>query len=79
VQVGVKDKILGVHPSHSAYKSQSYSLFTHNCNNFSEEVAQFLVNKSIPREILEMPSKILNTPFGKLIEAQFSNFQINPQ
>ena len=38
----------------------------------------FSVNRSIPVEITSMPDAVLNTPFGKLIEAQLSNFQINP-
>ena len=43
-----------------------------NANRF------FSVNRSIPVEITSMPDAVLNTPFGKLIEAQLSNFQINP-
>merc|ERR1712212_1397588 len=62
----------------SQYRANQYELFKHNCNNFSEDVAQFLVNRSIPVEITSMPDAVLNTPFGKLIEAQLSNFQINP-
>ena len=44
----------------------------------SSKISKFLVNCSIPVEITSMPDAVLNTPFGKLIEAQLSNFQINP-
>ncbi|KAJ0113445.1 hypothetical protein Patl1_01605 [Pistacia atlantica] len=31
------------------YAAETYSLLSHNCNNFSNEVAQFLVGKTIPQ------------------------------
>jgi hypothetical protein len=62
----------------SQFRANLYQLFKHNCNNFSDECAQFLVSKSIPREITSMPDAVLNSPFGKMLEAQLSNFQLNP-
>lgn len=43
---------------------ESYNLFTHNCNNFSEEIAQFLCGASIPKYILELPNEVLNSVLG---------------
>ncbi|EEC04910.1 conserved hypothetical protein, partial [Ixodes scapularis] len=45
----------------SSYKPQTYDLFKHNCNNFTQEVATFLTGKSIPQEILDLPEEFLNT------------------
>ncbi|XP_027093624.2 desumoylating isopeptidase 1 [Coffea eugenioides] len=46
------------------YTEQTYSLLTHNCNNFSNEVAQFLVSATIPDYILNLPNEVLNSPMG---------------
>nr|CAD1836143.1 unnamed protein product [Ananas comosus var. bracteatus] len=49
------------------YTPETYNLLSHNCNNFSNEVAQFLVGASIPSYILELPSDVMNSPMGALI------------
>ncbi|ERN18908.1 hypothetical protein AMTRI_Chr07g75800 [Amborella trichopoda] len=49
------------------YTAETYSLLTHNCNNFSNEVAQFLVGNTIPEYILQLPNEVLNSPMGALI------------
>ncbi|KAJ8423095.1 hypothetical protein Cgig2_010972 [Carnegiea gigantea] len=49
------------------YTAETYSLLTHNCNNFSNEVAQFLVGTSIPDCILNLPNEVMNSPMGALI------------
>ncbi|MFS8014940.1 putative PPPDE peptidase domain, PPPDE putative peptidase domain superfamily [Helianthus anomalus] len=40
---------------------------THNCNNFSNEVAHFLVGTSIPDYILNLPNEVISCPMGALI------------
>ncbi|CBI37318.3 unnamed protein product, partial [Vitis vinifera] len=49
------------------YTAETYSLLKHNCNNFSNEVAQFLVGATIPEYILELPNEVINSPMGALI------------
>ncbi|GMH02506.1 hypothetical protein Nepgr_004345 [Nepenthes gracilis] len=49
------------------YTAETYSLLSHNCNNFSNEVAQFLVGTSIPDYILQLPSEVMSSPMGALI------------
>lgn len=49
------------------YTAETYSLLTHNCNNFSNEVAQFLVSTSIPDYILHLPNEVMSSPMGALI------------
>jgi len=49
------------------YTAETYSLLTHNCNNFSNEVAQFLVGASIPDYILNLPNEVLSSPMGALM------------
>lgn len=51
----------------SKYTSRTYSLLEHNCNHFTEDVMQKIVQKSIPQEIRDLPEKVLKTPFGKMI------------
>lgn len=49
------------------YTAQTYSLLSHNCNNFSNEVAQFLVGVTIPEYILNLPNEVLSSPMGALM------------
>lgn len=49
------------------YTAETYSLLTHNCNNFSNEVAQFLVGVSIPDYILQLPNEVMSSPMGAMI------------
>jgi len=49
------------------YTAETYSLLHHNCNNFSNELAQFLVDCSIPEFILRLPEEVMNTPMGALL------------
>ncbi|XP_060180361.1 uncharacterized protein LOC132610111 [Lycium barbarum] len=49
------------------YTAEAYSLLTHNCNNFTNEVTQFLVGATIPDYILNLPNEVMNSPMGALI------------
>jgi PPPDE putative peptidase domain. len=40
-------------------RSQAYDLFRHNCNNFSNDFAMFLLGKGIPEHIINMPQAVL--------------------
>ena len=52
------------------YTAESYDLFLHNCNNFSQDLAVFLVGKSIPDEIRNLPETFLRTPIGQMLRGQ---------
>ena len=52
---------------------QSYDLFMHNCNNFSNDFAMFLVGKGIPAHITSLPQDVLNTPFGQMLRPQLDS------
>jgi len=49
------------------YTPATYNLFNHNCNNFSDEAAQFLAGAKLPSYILELPKEVMNSPIGALI------------
>lgn len=51
----------------SIYTAESYDLFMHNCNNFSNDFAMFLVGRGIPDHITSLPRTVLNTPFGQMM------------
>lgn len=51
----------------SRYTAETYRLLSHNCNNFSNELAQFLVGTSIPDYILELPNEVMTSPMAPLI------------
>lgn len=43
------------------YRGERYRLFEHNCNTFTNEVAQFLTGRKIPSYITDLPSEVLST------------------
>lgn len=55
------------------YSSSNYDLFLKNCNNFSNDFAEFLVGKGIPSYITEMPAQVLNTPIGQMLRPQIDS------
>ncbi|XP_029404050.1 desumoylating isopeptidase 1 isoform X2 [Mus pahari] len=71
-------------PSHllstplSMYRGEAYNLFEHNCNTFSNEVAQFLTGRKIPSYITDLPSEVLSTPFGQALRPFLDSIQIQP-
>ncbi|KAF7647726.1 hypothetical protein LDENG_00167750 [Lucifuga dentata] len=62
----------------STYSNGSYNLFEHNCNTFSNEVAQFLTGNKIPPHITDLPSEVLSTPFGQALRPLLDSIVINP-
>ncbi|XP_008235492.1 PREDICTED: desumoylating isopeptidase 1 [Prunus mume] len=57
------------------YTAETYSLLNHNCNNFSNEVAQFLVGATVPDYILELPNEVMGSPMGALILPMIQNLE----
>lgn len=62
----------------STYRGDKYNLFEHNCNSFSNEVAQFLTGRKIPSYITDLPSEVLSTPFGQALRPLLDSVVINP-
>ncbi|XP_054913606.1 desumoylating isopeptidase 1b [Poeciliopsis prolifica] len=62
----------------SDYRGDKYNVFEHNCNTFSNDVAQFLTGKKIPSYITDLPSEILSTPFGQALRPLLDSMAINP-
>lgn len=54
----------------SVYTAEAYDLFQNNCNNFSNDFAQFLVGRGIPNHIVSLPKTVLDTPFGQMLRPQ---------
>ena len=52
------------------YTAESYDLFLHNCNNFSQDLSIFLVGKDIPEHIRSLPQRFLETPMGQMMRTQ---------
>ncbi|XP_050538166.1 uncharacterized protein LOC126903751 isoform X3 [Daktulosphaira vitifoliae] len=47
------------------FAQHKYNLLKNNCNNFTNELSQFLCGTSIPDYILNLPNEVLNTPIGQ--------------
>lgn len=58
------------------YTVEAYDLWKHNCNNFSNDFATFLVGTGIPDHILHMPSAVLESPMGRMLMPAL-NQQVN--
>lgn len=55
------------------YTPESYDLFAHNCNNFTNDFATFLVGRGIPEHITSLPKTVLDTPFGQMLRPQIDS------
>ncbi|XP_023670351.1 desumoylating isopeptidase 1 [Paramormyrops kingsleyae] len=62
----------------STYRADRYRLFEHNCNTFTNEVAQFLTGCKIPAYITDLPSEVLSTPFGQALRPLLDSITIAP-
>lgn len=49
------------------YTVQAYNLWKHNCNNFSNDFAMFLLGTGLPDHILHMPDAVLQSPLGQML------------
>ncbi|KAK4457763.1 P-loop containing nucleoside triphosphate hydrolase protein [Cladorrhinum samala] len=58
------------------YTVEAYDLWRHNCNNFSNDFAMFLLGKGIPEHITNMPQTVLDSPFGQMLMPALSQ-QVN--
>ena len=64
--------------SQDEFAGSKYRLFEHNCNNFSNALANFLVGEDIPSEITNLPGEVLATPFGMQIKNMLESMNISP-
>jgi hypothetical protein len=48
------------------FDKRSYDVLEHNCNNFVDEVAKFLLGVGIPDEIRLQPIRLMNAPVAKM-------------
>ena len=55
-------------------RPEKYHLFDHNCNTFSNEVAQFLTGQGIPSYIINLPHDVANTPMGAMLKTFMDGF-----
>lgn len=49
------------------FTAQTYDLLKHNCNNYTDESAKFLLGKGIPSYIIDLPNEVLNSPMGAML------------
>lgn len=57
------------------YVPEKYSLLSHNCNNFADEVAKHLCNRPIPAFITGLPEEALNTPMGQMLKPMIQQME----
>ncbi|KFY15318.1 hypothetical protein V492_02071 [Pseudogymnoascus sp. VKM F-4246] len=61
------------------YTFEAYDLWRHNCNNFTNDFATFLVGKGIPSHIINMPQTVLDSPLGRLLQPAIDDAIRNSQ
>ena len=59
----------------SQWTGNSYNLLSHNCNNFSDTVCSFLLQRGIPEEIVGLPERVFATPMGMMIRPMIESMQ----
>ncbi|XP_077980589.1 uncharacterized protein LOC144435827 [Glandiceps talaboti] len=60
------------------FSPDKYNLLEHNCNTFSNEVAQFLTGQSIPSHITSLPKEVIDTPLGQMFKPMLDAMQMSP-
>ncbi|XP_070581111.1 uncharacterized protein [Ptychodera flava] len=60
------------------FSLEKYHLLDHNCNTFSNEVAQFLTGQTIPSYITSLPKEVMETPLGQMIKPMIDAMQVTP-
>lgn len=63
----------GRHVTSARCRGSAYRLLEHNCNHFSDEVAQFLCGARVPKHILEQPERALPPPLRLALQALLDN------
>ncbi|VDN16678.1 unnamed protein product [Dibothriocephalus latus] len=52
----------------TTFRPGSYNTLRHNCNTFSAHVIKHLTGNSIPSYLTDLPSDVLQTPIGPLVQ-----------
>jgi len=55
------------------FNMATYHVLDNNCNNFSNECCAFLVGKSIPQYILDLPKEAMDSPMGAMLRPMIEN------
>lgn len=63
--------------SRGNFQRSNYSLFTNNCNTFTNACLRFLVKRQIPRHILALPKEALTSPAAAILR-EILNETIGP-
>jgi len=61
------------------FSQSNYDLFKNNCNNFSDDCAEFLTGEHIPAHITDLPNEVLKTPMGAQIMNMVNGMQNQAQ
>ena len=57
------------------WNASTYDLFNHNCNNFTNEVANLVMGHGIPEDIVNLPQEFLATPLGQSLAPMLTGMQ----
>jgi len=50
------------------YQAEKYDLINHNCNMFTNDIAEFLTGKGIGSEYVDQAKTLLETPMGQMFK-----------
>ena len=57
------------------FSMEKYDILKNNCNNFTDDCAEFLTGKKIPSYITGLPNEVMSTPMGGMIMNMMTNAQ----
>lgn len=59
------------------FTQNTYNLISNNCNNFADNICNFLTGHGIPNYIVDLPRIVFSTPGGAMLRPMIENMQNN--
>jgi len=61
------------------YTAEKYDLINHNCNMFTNDIAEFLIGKGIDKKYWGQAKELLESPAGQMFKPLLLGMQQNIQ
>ena len=61
------------------YTAEKYNLIEHNCNMFTNDIAEFLTGKGIDRKYVDQAKNLIESPMGQMFKPMLMGLQGNIQ
>jgi hypothetical protein len=59
----------------SKYTADKYHMIDHNCNNFTDDICEFLTGRPIPKRVFNQAKELIETPAGQIFKPYLMQMQ----